>query len=95
MLPRSLALTERLREYAGLPEELVAFGDNGAGEAFCMDRGSHRITCWNPSRGQSQPLAEDLAEFWQGWCTGEILHLMPHLRTSNIAAEADVPPEVW
>jgi hypothetical protein len=63
---------ERLREYAGLPEELVAFGDNGAGEAFCIERGSQRVTCWHPIEGWSQPLAEYLAEFWRGWSEGRL-----------------------
>jgi hypothetical protein len=63
-----LAAENTSRRQAGvLPAGLIAFGDDGTGNPFCMRPGYEDVGCWHPIDGRYQPLAANLAAFWQGW----------------------------
>jgi len=70
---RILAEQNAERRQAGvLPAGLIAFGDDGAGNPFCAEPGQPGVFCWHPIGEWKQPLAPDLAAFWQGWTAGTI-----------------------
>ena len=62
----------RLRNGGLLPGGLIAFGDDGTGDVFCMKPGQQDVSCWHPIDGSMPQLAWDLATFWRGWADGTI-----------------------
>ncbi len=63
----------RKRRQAGLlPEDHLAFGDDGAGDPFLVQPGEPTVKCWHPIEDRMVHLARDLVTFWQGWTTGTI-----------------------
>lgn len=74
--PLDVLVEENLRRHeAGLlPEDLVAFGDDGTGNPFCVEVGGPSgVNCWHPIDASKDRLARDVAEFWRGWTAGTIL----------------------
>jgi hypothetical protein len=70
---RMLCEQNTLRRKAGLlPGGVIAFGDDGAGDAFCIKPGQQGVSCWHPIDGSMQWLASDIVAFWQGWTDGTI-----------------------
>jgi hypothetical protein len=56
-----------------LPERLLAFGDDGTGDCFCVEPGQPDVvTCWHPIGAWKQVLAPDIAHFWRAWTGGSI-----------------------
>ena len=63
----------RLRNGGLLPSgPVIAFGDDGTGDVFCMKPGQQDVSCWHPIDGSMPQLASDLATFWRGWADGTI-----------------------
>lgn len=54
--------------------DLVGFGDNGAGEPFCVlrDGRDEQVSVWRPLDNAATPLAESIGEFWTGWRSGSL-----------------------
>jgi hypothetical protein len=53
--------------------ELLGFGDDGTGAPFCVPRdGGPGVFSWNPVEAAPHWLANDVADFWTGWTTGDI-----------------------
>ncbi|WP_432890347.1 SMI1/KNR4 family protein [Kribbella sp. CA-245084] len=53
--------------------ELLGFGDDGAGDPFCVALdGKPTIFTWSPIEQEARPLAPSLREFWLGWVSGQI-----------------------
>ena len=64
------------REVGVLPADLIAFGDDGTGDPFCVPRdGSDGVFYWSPIDGEATLLAGAIADFWSGWVAGT---LPPH-----------------
>jgi hypothetical protein len=62
-----------LRSGSGLPESLLAFGDDGTGDPFCIDLGSldpGAVKLFSCVDGEARPLAPDLQTFWRDWQRG-------------------------
>jgi hypothetical protein len=52
---------------------LLAFGDNGCGEPFCMWlRPAPGVFCWYPIEDEARRLADRLPDFFAGWWSGSI-----------------------
>jgi SMI1 / KNR4 family (SUKH-1) len=56
---------------------LLAFGDNGTGEPFCVptsapDAATTPVSHWSFIDGQATILAPSLHQFWAGWIAGSI-----------------------
>jgi len=52
---------------------LIAFGDNGAGERFCVSASDPLdVHCWDAIDGDAHLLAPDVRTFWLGWVAGTI-----------------------
>ncbi|MFE6647708.1 SMI1/KNR4 family protein [Nocardioides sp. NPDC057772] len=64
--PLSRVITEASETWAP-PGPLIAFGDNGAGEPFCVTSGEEGVSLWHPIDGELEPLANDTYEFWRNW----------------------------
>jgi len=74
--PAEMLIVENERwALAGAPVALVAVGDNGAGDFFCMEPGDEapRVVEWNPIDGKAYLLADSLAALWIGWTGGTII----------------------
>ena len=55
------------------PTTLLAFGDDGCGDPFCMTLTEpHEVHVWHRIDGESVRLAATLEEFWRGWDSGAI-----------------------
>ena len=64
------------REVGVLPADLIAFGDDGTGDPFCVPGdGSDGVFYWSPIDGEATLLAGAIADFWSGWVAGT---LPPH-----------------
>lgn len=61
---------ERRRRAGGLPADLIAFGDDGTGDAFCAEPNQGNVICWHAIGARKQPLAADVATLWQAWTDG-------------------------
>jgi hypothetical protein len=48
------------------PHSLIAFGDYGLGEPFCIDPESGSVVCWYPIEAVAWPISPDLHTFWRG-----------------------------
>jgi hypothetical protein len=57
----------------GYPDRWIAFGDNGAGEPFCLQRDDGSVTCLHPIGQEHQKLASSLADFWVLMASGSIV----------------------
>jgi SMI1/KNR4 family protein SUKH-1 len=58
--------------WSGQPE-LLGFGDDGTAAPFCVPRdGGPGVFSWNPVEATPHWLANDVADFWEGWTAGEI-----------------------
>lgn len=56
-----------------VPRHLLAFGDNGCGDPFCVARdGSAGVFCWSAIDDEATWLASSVVEFWRGWTGGSI-----------------------
>lgn len=67
----NLALRDQTE--SSFPVDLVAFGDNGTGDPFCIAMSSQERVCWwSPIDARVQMLADDLESFIVGWLTGMI-----------------------
>jgi hypothetical protein len=62
----------RRRENGVLPKSMIAFGDDGAGDPFCVEEGQSSVSCWYALEDRKEPLALDIATFWRGWTGGTI-----------------------
>jgi hypothetical protein len=62
----------RRRENGVLPESMIGFGDDGAGNPFCVEEGQSSVSCWYVLEDRKEPLAVDIATFWRGWTGGTI-----------------------
>jgi hypothetical protein len=52
---------------------LLAFGDDGTGDPFCVELdGEPAVFAWSPTEQEARPLAPGLREFWFGWLSGRI-----------------------
>lgn len=52
---------------------MIAFGDDEAGDPFCLEAGRSGVSCWYDLEGRKKPLATvDIAAFWRGWTGGTI-----------------------
>jgi hypothetical protein len=51
---------------------MIAFGDDGAGDPFCVEEGQSSVSCWYALEDRKEPLALDIATFWRGWTGGTI-----------------------
>ena len=57
-----------------IPTHLLAFGDNGADEWFCLDvrpGASETVYSWCAIAHEDTHMAPDLATFWQQWLTDD------------------------
>jgi hypothetical protein len=71
IVANSLALRDQT--VSGFPVDLVAFGDSGTGDPFCIAMSREERVCrWSPIEAQVQMLADDLETFIVGWLTGRI-----------------------
>jgi hypothetical protein len=72
--PLNMLVQENLRrrEYQRMPSTFVAFGDDGAGEAFCLDVERGAVYCWYAIDGRANELAGDMPTFLHGWTDGTI-----------------------
>jgi hypothetical protein len=58
---------------AGHPRELLAFGDNGAGDPFCLPlRGPELVVWWYAVGAEATEYGLPLWRFWLGWRSGEV-----------------------
>ncbi|MFN8194716.1 MAG: SMI1/KNR4 family protein [Nocardioidaceae bacterium] len=55
-----------------LPTRLLAFGDDGTGDAFGLEGDQPDIVCWHPIDDASVHLAPDLHTFWDRWVSGDL-----------------------
>jgi hypothetical protein len=57
------------RRRAGiLPADLIAFGDDGTGDPFCVPQdGGDGVFFWDAIDGEATRLANSVATFWSGW----------------------------
>jgi hypothetical protein len=57
-----------------LDNALLAFGDDGTGDCFCLevDERTPHVFHWSWIDGEARPIATDLRSFWSGWLTGEL-----------------------
>lgn len=63
--------THRFRSDGLLDRDDVAFGDNGAGDPFCINVAG-TVNVVSPIDGERVLLAESLSDFWDGWFRGRI-----------------------
>lgn len=74
-IERLIADTLALRSDLGstLPDDVIAFGDDGAGTPFCLIPSSgESVYCRSPIDGRLRMLAGGLDEFLVGWLSGTI-----------------------
>jgi hypothetical protein len=57
---------------ADFPRSMIAFGDFGLGEPFCIDPSTGSVSCWQPIEGLARPISRDLHAFWRGLVEGTI-----------------------
>ena len=55
-----------------LPQRLLAIGDDGTGDPFCVEGDEPVVHGWHPIEGNSVPLAPDLYAFGAEWIAGTI-----------------------
>jgi hypothetical protein len=66
----------RRREAGVLPADLIAFGDDGTGDPFCVPRdGGDGVFFWYAIGDEATHLANSVAAFWSGWVANT---LPPH-----------------
>ena len=70
-----------------LPPHFLAFGDDGTGDAFCLEGSGPDVTCWHAVGGNSVHLSSNLYDFCWGGRPAHSLLERPHLgRTERTAA---------
>jgi hypothetical protein len=72
--------TEQFRSDGLLGHDDVAFGDNGAGDPFCIDVAG-TVSVVSPVTRERVLLAESLSDFWDGWFRRSHHHLAAARRT--------------
>jgi SMI1 / KNR4 family (SUKH-1) len=72
--PLDMLAEQNLRRRAAgiIPEDFIAFGDDGAGDPFCVERDQSTVSCWHALDDRNQRLAPDVATFWHRWVDGTI-----------------------
>ena len=65
---------ENLRRWGDqiLPDDAIAFGDNGAGDPLVVLEGRRAVGRWYEIEGRTTQLAGGLDVFWRGWTDGTI-----------------------
>jgi hypothetical protein len=54
---------------------LLAFGDDGTGDPFCVPcDGSRAVVVWSEIDGSATYMADDIERFWSAWTSGTLPH---------------------
>jgi hypothetical protein len=72
--PLDMLITENRARWASgvLPSHLLAFGDDGTGDAFCIEGEGPDVTCWHPVGSGFTRIASNVYDFWKDWTTGTL-----------------------